>query len=89
MVIHLLRLTVRLGKLKNWPCFKSHAIEPAYLESGTVDEWRDSVATLAVGNSRLVFALSVAFASALAEIASEDSGGFHLSVLHPLANPLH
>ncbi|WP_084226712.1 DUF927 domain-containing protein [Nitrosospira sp. NpAV] len=30
------------------------------------------------GNTRLVFALSVAFAGALAEIAGEDSGGFHL-----------
>ena len=56
----------------------SHATEPAYSESGTADEWRDSVAALAAGNTRLVFALSVAFAGALAEIAGEDSGGFHL-----------
>ena len=56
----------------------SHAIEPAYAESGTADDWRDSVAALAAGNTRLVFALSVAFAGALAEIAGEDSGGFHL-----------
>ena len=47
-------------------------------ESGTADEWRDSVAALAAGNTRLVFALSVAFAGTLAEIAGEDSGGFHL-----------
>ncbi len=56
----------------------SHATEPAYSESGTANEWRDSVAELAAGNTRLVFALSVAFAGALAEIAGEDSGGFHL-----------
>jgi putative DNA primase/helicase len=55
----------------------SHATEPAYSESGTADEWRNSVAALAIGNTRLVFALSVAFAGALAEIAGEDSGGFH------------
>ena len=56
----------------------SHATEPAYSESGTVDKWRDSVAALAVGNTRLIFSLSVAFAGALAEIAGEDSGGVHL-----------
>jgi uncharacterized protein (DUF927 family) len=56
----------------------SHSIEPAYCESGTADEWRGSVATLAQGNTRLVFALYVAFAGALTEIAGEDSGGFHL-----------
>ncbi len=53
------------------------AIEPAYSVAGSVEEWRDAVARLAVGNSRLVFALSVAFAGALADVVGEDSGGFH------------
>lgn len=71
--------TGSIGETEELVVFQnSHAIEPAYRESGTVDEWRDSVAVLAAGNSRLVFALSVAFAGALAEIAGEDSGGFHL-----------
>jgi uncharacterized protein (DUF927 family) len=56
----------------------AHALEPAFAVSGTAEEWRDSVAALASGNSRLVFALSVAFAGALAEVVGEDSGGFHL-----------
>lgn len=56
----------------------AHATEPAYSESGTANKWRDSVASLAAGNSRLVFAISNAFAGALADIAGEDSGGFHL-----------
>ena len=56
----------------------AHAIEPAFSEAGTLDQWRDTVAALAAGNSRLVFALSVAFAGALADVAGEDSGGFHL-----------
>ncbi|HHW4725322.1 TPA: DUF927 domain-containing protein [Legionella pneumophila] len=55
----------------------SHAIESAMSVSGTVDEWRDSVGRLASGNSRLVFAISAAFAPALAKTAGEDSGGFH------------
>jgi uncharacterized protein (DUF927 family) len=55
----------------------AHAIEPAFATSGTVETWRDSVGALAAGNSRLVFALSIAFAGALADVAGEDSGGFH------------
>ena len=35
------------------------------------------MARLAAGNSRLVFALSVAFAGPLADVIGEDSGGFH------------
>ncbi len=56
----------------------AHAIEPAFAVAGTLGEWRESVGVLAAGNSRLVFALSVAFAGALADVAGEDSGGFHL-----------
>ncbi|SEG02815.1 protein of unknown function [Nitrosospira multiformis ATCC 25196] len=71
--------TGAIGETEELVVFQnSHAIEPAYTEVGTVEEWRDSVAALAAGNTRLVFALSVAFAGALAEIAGEDSGGFHL-----------
>lgn len=54
-----------------------HAIEPAFSVAGSTDEWRESVGRLAAGNSRLVFALSVAFAGALADLVGEDSGGFH------------
>ena len=56
----------------------AHAIDPAFSTSGTLDTWRDTVAGLSAGNSRLVFALSVAFAGPLADVAGEDSGGFHL-----------
>lgn len=56
----------------------SHAIEPAFAVSGTVAEWLSTVGALAAGNTRLVFAVSAAFAGALADIAGEDSGGFHL-----------
>lgn len=71
--------TGSIGEAEELVVFQnSHAIELAYVESGTLDEWRDFVAALAAGNTRLIFALSVAFAGALAEIAGEDSGGFHL-----------
>lgn len=54
-----------------------HAMEPALSTSGSTEEWRHAIARLAVGNSRLVFAIATAFAPALARLAGEDSGGFH------------
>ncbi len=56
----------------------AHTIEPAFSVAATVNEWRDSVGALSAGNTRLVFAVSVAFAGALAGIVGEDSGGFQL-----------
>lgn len=56
----------------------AYAIEPSFSGSGTVDEWRDSVARMATGNSILVFSISCAFAGPLLDIAGDDSGGFHL-----------
>jgi putative DNA primase/helicase len=54
-----------------------HAAEPAFVCAESVDDWRATVAAMAVGNSRLVFAVSAAFAGALLEPAASDSGGFH------------
>jgi putative DNA primase/helicase len=48
-----------------------------YAERGTVEEWRDNVAALAAGNSRLTFAISAAFAGVLLDIAGEDGGGIN------------
>ena len=56
----------------------AHGLEPAFSVAGTADSWRNSVARLAQGNSRVVFALSMAFAAPLADLVNEDSGGFHL-----------
>jgi uncharacterized protein (DUF927 family) len=56
----------------------AHAVEPAFAIAGNLEEWRTHVAALAEGNSRMVFAISAAFAGTLLEPAGEDSGGFHL-----------
>ncbi|VEG92090.1 DUF927 domain-containing protein [Legionella spiritensis] len=56
----------------------TNAIEPAPSIAGTVEEWRDSIGRLSSGNSRLIFAISTAFAPILAKLVGEDSGGFHL-----------
>ncbi len=46
---------------------------------GTIDEWREHVAALCVGNSRLVFAVSAAFAAPLLYLTKDESGGFHVA----------
>ncbi len=55
----------------------THAVEPAFSIAGTAEEWKGKVGGLAIGNSRLTFALSIAFAAPLLELSGEDSGGFH------------
>lgn len=45
--------------------------------AGTLEDWRANVAALAVGNSRLVFALSAAFAGGLCWLHPNVAGGFH------------
>ncbi|GAM53227.1 putative inner membrane protein [bacterium endosymbiont of Mortierella elongata FMR23-6] len=68
-----------IGETEEHVVFQNtHAIEPALAVSGTAEEWREGIASLARGNTRLVFALSIAFAGTLAHLVDEDSGGFHL-----------
>lgn len=51
---------------------------PPLHQSGTLAEWQSELAALAVGNSRLGFALAVAFAAPLAALIGAEGGGFHL-----------
>ena len=44
---------------------------------GTIDSWRSEVASLCVGNSRLMFSISCAFAGPLLEPCSFSGGGLH------------
>ena len=61
------------------PVFQAETVVmPESSASGTAADWRENVAKLAAGNSRLAFAVCVAFAGPLLELAGEDSGGFHL-----------
>jgi putative DNA primase/helicase len=45
---------------------------------GTVAQWREHVARLAVGNTRLAFAVACAFAATLVRLAEIQTGGFLL-----------
>ncbi|WP_421218289.1 DUF927 domain-containing protein [Aeromonas enteropelogenes] len=49
-----------------------------FTERGTLTAWQQEVAALAVGNSRLCFALSLAFAAPLLSLVGMEGGGFHL-----------
>lgn len=44
---------------------------------GNLREWQSEVASLCSGNSRLLFAVSVCFASPLLYLLGSESGGFH------------
>lgn len=48
-----------------------------FRQRGTLEQWRDHVAVLCSGNSRLTFAVSVAFAAPLLHLIEMESGGFH------------
>ncbi|WP_420464614.1 DUF927 domain-containing protein [Panacagrimonas sp.] len=59
--------------------FQSESLrDRVYRQAGELAEWRSDVADLCRGNSRLVFAVSMSFASMLLHWVDEESGGFHL-----------
>ncbi|WP_295885432.1 DUF927 domain-containing protein [uncultured Thiohalocapsa sp.] len=51
---------------------------PAFAVRGTVEDWRRHVGLPCIGNSRLLFCVSVAFAAPLLHLIGGESGGFHL-----------
>ncbi len=53
------------------------AMENTFRTKGTPELWKERVAALCVGNSRLVFAVASAFAGPLLRPAGVESGGFH------------
>ncbi|HEX9005431.1 MAG TPA: DUF927 domain-containing protein [Blastocatellia bacterium] len=50
---------------------------PLLRVSGDEQEWRDHIGHYCIGNSRLVFAVSLAFASSLLNLVGEEGGGIH------------
>lgn len=59
--------------------FQSEARVPDYTVRGTLSEWQDNIAKLAVGNSRLGLAISAAFAGPLLHLIGEENFGFHFA----------
>lgn len=51
---------------------------PPITEAGTLEQWQEQIGALCVGNHRLAFVVSVAFAGPLLHLLGHESGGFHL-----------
>jgi len=51
---------------------------PPISQSGTLEQWQEQIGALCVGNHRLAFVVSVAFAGPLLHLLGHESGGFHL-----------
>ena len=53
-------------------------VEETHRQQGTLQQWREQVAAMAVGNSRLLFVLCAAFAGPLLRFSGLQSGGFNM-----------
>ncbi len=56
----------------------SSNIDRQFETSGTLLEWQETIAKYAKNNSRLILALSTAFAAPLLHLVNEESGAIHL-----------
>ena len=56
----------------------TNSTPPAVNQQGTISDWTNSIGRYASGNSRLVFAISLAFAPTLMDLIGIEGGGFHL-----------
>jgi uncharacterized protein (DUF927 family) len=64
-------------KRDRWLLQSAAAHEHPFRQSGTLESWQKEVARYAVGNSRLAFAISAAFAGPLVGPCSAEGGGLH------------
>lgn len=68
-----------IGQGKEVILFQSETAASCHLlQKGTTDDWRNNVASLCPGNSRLVMAASLSFAAPLLSLVNIESGGLHL-----------
>lgn len=55
----------------------SPSVGHAFSPSGSLDEWKDQIAALCAGNSRLALAICTALAGPALHLLNEENGGFH------------
>jgi uncharacterized protein (DUF927 family) len=58
--------------------YEAGAQLPPISEAGTLEQWQEQIGALCIGNHRLAFVASVAFAGPLLHMLGHESGGFHL-----------
>ncbi len=66
-----------IGDQNEYVFFQSEVQSKDYQQCGSLEDWREQVATLCCGNSRLVLAISCAFAAMLLHHSGIESGGIH------------
>lgn len=57
--------------------FQTEIASRTYAQAATLDDWKNTVARFCVGNSRLLIAVSSAFAGMLLHLSGQESGGLH------------
>ncbi len=68
-----------IGKVDEVWLFEDGTAAADYRARGTLEEWRQEVAALCLDNSRLTFAVCLAFAAPLLDLVGGESGGIHYS----------
>ena len=58
--------------------YEAGAQLPPISEAGSLEQWQQQIGALCIGNHRLAFVVSVAFAGPLLNLLGHESGGFHL-----------
>lgn len=67
-----------IGKSKEHVIFQSaQAVHHHFNQNGSLEDWQNKISRYCVGNSRLIFALSAAFAAPLLHLLGDESGGFN------------
>ncbi|TDY23931.1 putative DNA primase/helicase [Paraburkholderia sp. BL6665CI2N2] len=66
-----------IGESKERVIFQAEAVMRAYSQAGTLDDWKQNVARLCSGNSRLLLAVSTAFAGMMLSHSGQESGGLN------------
>lgn len=66
-----------IGQASERVLFQSDTFQRHYAQAGTLADWQAHVAPYCVGNSRLLLAVSAAFAAMLPHPAGQESGGLN------------
>ena len=66
-----------VGKTEDKISFQAENFNNVYTTAGSLEQWRDRISKYCSSNSRLIFAISAAFAGALLHKSGLESGGFH------------
>lgn len=66
-----------IGKTEEQVIYQSENYLHAYKQAGSLADWQNNIAAPCTGNSRLVLAISCAFAAMLLHPVNAESGGLH------------